>query len=433
MGLSAAIEALRQGHQVQVLEAGPEPGGMAAHFDLDGLSIERYYHFICKTDHDTFALLRELGIEDKLRWRATSMGLFTGGRLHPWGTPTALLRFPGISIVSRLRYGFFAWVCARRERWDALESKTAREWIERWCGAEVYRKLWQPLFRLKFHEDAENISAAWIWTRIKRIGRSRRSVMQEELGYLEGGSQTLIDAMCARIASLGGSIFTSCPAQEVRVREGRVVGVRTPRGMVEADAVISTVPTPYISDLVPALPPEWKARYDAIHNTGVCCLVFKLRRPVSPHFWVNISEPDICVPGVIEFSNLRPAGGDSVVYVPYYMPAGHLKFAWSNRALLSEAFGYLRRINPALEEDDILAQHVARLRYAQPVCEPGFAGKLPPVQTPIEGLQIADTCFYYPEDRGISESVRLGQAMGAAPDRTPYKGAFQEVEELARG
>jgi hypothetical protein len=33
------------------------------------------------------------------------------------------------------------------------------------------------------------------------------------------------------------------------------------------------------------------------------------------------------------------------------------------------------------------------------------------VQTPIAGLQIADTCFYYPEDRGIAESVRLGQEM----------------------
>jgi len=36
------------------------------------------------------------------------------------------------------------------------------------------------------------------------------------------------------------------------------------------------------------------------------------------------------------------------------------------------------------------------------------------VQTPIEGLQIADTCFYYPEDRGIAESVRLGSAMAKA-------------------
>jgi hypothetical protein len=45
------------------------------------------------------------------------------------------------------------------------------------------------------------------------------------------------------------------------------------------------------------------------------------------------------------------------------------------------------------------------------VCTPGFLDRLPPIQTDIAGLQIADTCFYYPEDRGVSESARLGRAM----------------------
>jgi len=36
---------------------------------------------------------------------------------------------------------------------------------------------------------------------------------------------------------------------------------------------------------------------------------------------------------------------------------------------------------------------------------------LPPVQTAIAGLQIADTHFYYPEERGIAESIRLGRQM----------------------
>ena len=58
--------------------------------------------------------------------------------------------------------------------------------------------------------------------------------------------------------------------------------------------------------------------------------------------------------------------------------------------------------------------HVARLRYAQPICPPGFAAMIPPVQTPVRGLQVADTCFYYPEDRGISESVRFGKMMANA-------------------
>jgi protoporphyrinogen oxidase len=89
----------------------------------------------------------------------------------------------------------------------------------------------------------------------------------------------------------------------------------------------------------------------------------------------------------------------------------HPKFARSDEFFCAEGFGYLKLINPAIGDKDLLACHVGRLRHAQPVCPPGFAAMLPPVQTAIAGLQIADTCFYYPEDRGIAESVRLGKAM----------------------
>jgi protoporphyrinogen oxidase len=177
--------------------------------------------------------------------------------------------------------------------------------------------------------------------------------------------------------------------------------------------------------------------YEAIDNIGVCCVVFKLAQSVTPHFWVNIIQPDIQIPGIIEFSNLREVGDDTVVFVPYYMPTTNEKFAWPTQQLLDEAFGYLQRLNPALSPSDIRASHVARLRYAQPVCEPGFAAKIPPVQTSIGGLQIADTCFYYPEDRGISESVRLAQDMVAAirpaamakdkPSSAPYSDAADQV------
>jgi len=34
--------------------------------------------------------------------------------------------------------------------------------------------------------------------------------------------------------------------------------------------------------------------------------------------------------------------------------------------------------------------------------------------TPFARLQIVNTCFYYPEDRGIAESVRLGRDMARA-------------------
>jgi protoporphyrinogen oxidase len=238
-------------------------------------------------------------------------------------------------------------------------------------------------------------------------------LLQEELGYIEGGSATLVKALAAAIESQGGSIRLSAPVKQVFCEGGRVQGVRAGETDFRVDNVISTVPIPFVNTMVPDLSAEWKRRYAAIPNIGVVCVVFKLRRSVTPHFWVNIADASLEIPGIIEFSNLRPTG-DAIVYMPYYMPPSNPKWKWTDEAFVTESFAALRRINPDLSDTDRIGVHVGRLRYAQPVCAPGFASVIPPVQTSIEGLQIADTCFYYPEDRGIAESVKLGKAMAEA-------------------
>jgi protoporphyrinogen oxidase len=411
MGLAAAYQALLDGCDVDILEASPEAGGMAGHFDFGGISIERFYHFVCKTDHPTFKLLADLGIADKMRWVPTTMGFFSQGKLHHWGDPISLLRLPGVSLINKLRYGFFVFVCTHRDHWSALENRSAREWITRYCGKDIYDRFWHPLLDFKYYEYANNISAAWIWTRIRRVGKSRKNIMQEELGYIDGGSKTLVDALLNAIDQRGGRLHLNTPVKRVVIDNGRVTGVDTAAKYFAVEDVISTVPIPLIPGMVPDLPPELKARYQAIHSIGVICVVLKLKRSVSPHFWVNISEDGIEIPGIIEFSNLRNVGDDAIVYVPYYLPVTNAKFSWPDDRFCEEAFTCLRRINPALRQEDIIDVKVARLRHGQPVCEPGFAAKIPPIQTPIHGLQIADTCYYYPEDRGIAESVRMGRNM----------------------
>src|SRR5947209_19076007 len=122
MGLAAAYYALQRGHRVTVLEAAPEPGGMAAHFDLGGLSIERYYHFVCKADRPTFDLLAELGLADRMRWVKTSMGYYIDGALESGGDPLALLRFPKLSLPEKLRYGAMMFFAVRRNDAGGLEN-----------------------------------------------------------------------------------------------------------------------------------------------------------------------------------------------------------------------------------------------------------------------------------------------------------------------
>lgn len=412
MGLAAAHRALTLGHEVTLLEAASEPGGMAAHFNFDGLSIERFYHFVCKSDTPTFELLAELDMRDAMRWRSTSMGYFVEGALHKWGDPFALLRFPHLNLIEKFRYGLLMLISTRRNAWPALEHVSTRAWIEAWCGKTVYAKLWKRLLDLKFHEYADDISAQWTWARIRRVGRSRKSLLQEELGYIEGGSQTLVDALIAAIAKSGGTVKLKEPADRVLITDGKVTGVRTTNGDYRADAVVSTVPTPLLGSLLAEAPDGLRTRYDAIQNIGVVCVVLKLRRSVTPHFWVNIVDPALPIPGIIEFTNLRPAPtGETVVYVPYYMPLQNPAWQRTNDEFVDEVLAAIRAINPAVQRGDLIATYVGRLKHAQPVCPPGFKAQLPPVRTEVRGLQIADTCFYYPEDRGVAESVRLGREM----------------------
>ena len=183
---------------------------------------------------------------------------------------------------------------------------------------------------------------------------------------------------------------------------------------VAADHVLSTIPMPLIPKLIPTLPEALRARYAALRNIGAVCVIHKLRRPVTGNFWLNTNDARIEVPGLVEFSNLRPfADGTHIVYVPYYMPQTQPKFARDDDFFVRESFGYLQLVNPQLTDADRLDSAVGRLQYAQPLCPPGFAAMLPDIVTPIRGLQIADTSSYYPEDRGIAESARVAQEMAA--------------------
>src|SRR3954452_11928768 len=253
MGLAAAYHAGKAGHDVLVLEASDTPGGMAAHFDFGGVSLERFYHFVCKTEYPTFELMAELEISGRLRWVDTTMGFFNDGKLHKWGDPISLLRLPGLSLLSKLRCGLFAAVCVRRDQWAAIENESAKSWLVRWCGQKVYERVWRSLLNYKFYEYADNISAAWIWTRIRRIGRSRSSIMQERLGYIEGGSMVLIDSLVKAIEQQGGRVQVNSSVNRVTTEAGRVTGVAMPSGHLAADFVISTVPTPYVVPMIPDL------------------------------------------------------------------------------------------------------------------------------------------------------------------------------------
>ena len=93
------------------------------------------------------------------------------------------------------------------------------------------------------------------------------------------------------------------------------------------------------------------------------------------------------------------------------MPQSLEKFKWTDEQFIEEASFYLKKLNPELIDSDFIDIKVSRYGFAQPICQPDFAHHLPPMRSAIEGLFIADTSYYYPEDRSISESIHLGKQL----------------------
>ncbi|CAB3666370.1 hypothetical protein LMG1873_00872 [Achromobacter piechaudii] len=408
MGLAVAYQLALDGHQPVVFEADDRVGGMTATFDFNGLDIERYYHFHCTSDTAFLQVLEELGMAEKMRWVETKMGYWYQNRLQPWGNPIALLKFKGLSLVAKVRYGLHAFLSVKRDDWKPLDRVEATGWIRRWVGAEAYEVLWRRLFDYKFYDYTDNLSAAWIWSRIRRIGRSRYSLFREKLGYLEGGSSTLLQGLANAIRNNGGQIRLKSPASKVVIEDGRVRGIMVGGEMEAFDKVVSTVPLPYVSRLMPDLPQSILDKFNNKKNIAVVCVIAKLKKPVTENFWLNINDPEMDIPGLVEYTNLRPLG-EHIVYVPFYMPGEHPKYSESDEAFISKVKRYLKKINPALSDSDFLDIRASRYRYAQPICEPGYMDGVPDAMLPVDGLWAADTSYYYPEDRGISESIGFGR------------------------
>ena len=408
MGLAAAYQLARDGHRPVLFEADDRIGGMTASFDFDGTVIERYYHFHCTSDRDFLQMLDELAISEKMHWKETRMGYWYRGRLQAWGNPLALLAFEGLGLAAKIRYGLHAFLCTRRKNWKPLDGVEATGWIKSWVGAEAYEVLWKRLFDYKFHHYSDNLSAAWIWSRIRRVGRSRYNLMREKLGYLEGGSDTLLQAMRSNIEANGGVLRLDSAISKIVVQDGRVCGLECNGKLELFDTVISTIPLPNIPRLVPDLPPAILAQYRSLKNIAVVCVIVKLRKPVSDKFWINTNDEEMDIPGLVEYSNLRPLA-QHIVYVPFYMPGDHPMYAEPDQVFLDKVRRYLQKINSELADDDFLAIRASRYRNAQPICPPGFLAGLPPDKLPIDGMWAADTSYYYPEDRGISESIGYGR------------------------
>lgn len=411
--MAAAYDLARAGCQVTVLESEDQVGGLASGFTRPhwDWSVERYYHHWFASDKHILGLIDELGWGERVIFSRPVTVVYHDEQFYPLDSPVAVLRFPGIPFLDRLRVGAVVAYLRYVASWEPLEQITAHEWLSARVGKRAYDSIWEPLLVGKFGQHYKDVNMAWFWARIK--ARTPR------LGTYEGGFQAFMDHLADRVRSEGGEIRLRTPVEEIRTTDEKQLEVRAAgEGQAFDDCLVTTSPV-LLARLAPSLPDPYLKGLSQMQSMGAVVLTLSLKHRLSEqgHYWHNLPKAaGFPFLSLVEHTNFVPSehfGGEHIVYCGDYLDADHEYFTLSKIELLERFIPTLKRINPAFVPEWINTSWLFRTSYAQPIPPVNHSHSIPDLQTPVPGLWFASMSQVYPWDRGTNFAVEIARQAAA--------------------
>ncbi len=403
-GLTAAYTLVKAGHAVTIYEKDSFAGGLASGFKDERWDwpLERFYHHLFESDNDILSLAKEVGAEVVFRRPITAV--WSKGKAYPFDSPIAVLTFPHLSLIDKVRMGLVVVYLRLTKSWQGLEKYTADAWLRRYMGQTGYATMWEPLLVGKFGGFYKDVNMAWFWARIHKRSPS--------LGYFVGGFQRFVDTLKAAVEQRGGVVRLAEGAQAIEKTEAGL-RLRTAAGEAEFDRIIVTLSPGALARLVPSLPPDYLANLRSLDSMGAVVMTAALDRPLTQgQYWINMRKGEFPFLALVEHTNYMESshyGGDHLVYLGDYLPADHDYFKMTKEQLEDVFFPALKKVNPAFDRSWVRKTWLHREAYAQPVVRVNHSRNIPPLATPVPGLYFASMAQVYPWDRGTNYAVEVGR------------------------
>ncbi len=416
-GLAAAWFAEKAGHSVVVLEQEARFGGLVQGFEVGGNWLDRFYRHVFPGSDALLSLLEELNLAGDLAGYDSTTGVFAKDRCWPFNGPKDVLKFGAMSLMGRLRFGLGMTLGLRRDSFEALEDTPSPDWVRRRMGAQALDNLLGPMLRAKFGAQGDEVTAAWLFSRLRDRAESRKQGKREQLAYLKGSFQRMLDALVARLSADKVELRPSVTTRRL-ARGHKGFLLETSLGDFEADALIAALPgqqfAPLLSEeLARELPAEQATPLDYAANL---CTVLSLDRPLLDYYWLNIADDRLPFTGVIEHTNfISPAeyGGRHLVYLSHYLPRDDALFTAPDKQLLAQYWPALEHIRPGFCPDWVDRHWTFRWEWSQPLFPLGYSRAKPPFTTAVSGLYQLNMSQHYPESRQMNTCIALAQRLVA--------------------
>ena len=411
-GMAAAWEFAKAGISVDVYERDVLPGGLAGWFEVGGTTLEKFYHHLYNLDKDLIQIIQEMGLGNQLVFKATVTGCFYVNRIYRLSSPMDLLKYKPLKFIDRIRLGLMALKARYVKDWHELDNITAKDWVIKMAGKQVYEVLWEPLFRSKFGQYAPEVSAAWLWSKLVQRGGSRGKSGAEELGYLQGGYGDLFRKLQEKITESGSHLYLNSKIEEIVIEDEKVIGIRQNGQLKPYKAVLAACQLPDFLKVADNLPLDYKNKLKDIGFLGNNCLVLKLNKRLSDTYWVNITDTTCPFVGVIEQTNLlseQEYAGFHMAYLSRYMDVSDPIYSMDAEELFQLYLPYMKKIFPAFDANWVVEKYLWREPHAQAVVSVGYGKKIPKTRSPVKGLYLTTMAQIFPEDRQMSNGVKFAK------------------------
>jgi len=410
-GLAAAYYLLKKGVEVELFEKDEGLGGIAASLPFEGTFLDKFYRHIFFCDKYLLSLIYEIGLSDDLHWIESRMGFYSNGDSYDFAGPIDLLKFKPLSVLDRIRFGVITLYLTVIRDWERLDKVTADKWLKSKMGIKGYETIWAPLLKAKFGESYTEVPLSWFWCKIQmRKSNRSKTLSNERLGYLDGSFQVLIDVLEEKIVSQGGVIHKSSPVTGLTVSQNVAVGIEVSGKKYSFDRILSTLPLPELIKILPDSKSDYKNKLSSIRHKAIIVLILKLKKQLSPYYWLNIGDDKIPFNLLLEHTNFIDPGkynGKHVLYISNYTSKVDPLYSLGSEELLEKYIPHLMEVYPDFSVEDVEETLLFKNDFGTPVFTTSYREIIPENQSPIENLFLASGEQIYPEDRGMSKSIEL--------------------------
>jgi protoporphyrinogen oxidase len=395
MGLSLAYRLSQQGHKVTVFESSQQLGGLATHHDFGAFVWDRFYHVILPSDKYLIQFIKDIGLAEQLRWRATLTGCYMDKKLYSISNTLEFFLFPPLTFIGKLRLAFTLLYGSRINNWQRLEKIPVEDWLLRISGKNAYEKLWKPLLLAKLGENYKRVSAVFIWSYIKRLFSARDSSLhKEQLGYVAGGYKTVFDRLADLIHTASGEIRTGVTVEYIAPHSENGICVESNSKKEHFDKVIFTAPVNVLQRVAAKDLVQIAGNGATVEYLGVICMGLITRKALVPYYIVNVADQQIPFTGVLGMSNLvsrQETAGLHLTFFPKYVHSDDPLLQKSDEELRNIFFQGLRLMFPNLQAEDIVSAHINRAMKMQPLQVLNYSQLVPKVITEHKDFYVLNT------------------------------------------